>query len=714
MTRMHVMARAALFLVVAAVIAAPPAAAQRVAQWQDELPVRQPWLRDHLPDDALMYLRVPHPFGILATPKGSVLDPALRSEANVQNVKRIRQGIVDNVLMHVPMFADLRLRAVEEYLRSPVEIGVFIAPAPAVLLAANIAASSNREFEDIVEALGFEMPGFGLAGPLDEDGFGLIETGNVPLHVQFDAGSGRLLVQAGPAVTQETFAATTALLVRDTPHRMRAMEARIDASGQGLFFWIDAEQAVPAMKMFMQPEQFERLEAFGLDKVSAAAAGFGVANGKGRLAVLADLPEHGERGFVPRISNRLNARVVGRPDAVMLLSVPGPEELARMEALALERADNETRTTWADFKAGFADLAGMQIEEALGAIGPDIAFIFDEAGDYAALRLRDPEQWERLVANLSAAAGSKPDSRRIGGNTIYHISTPNELGLLDEVETEEMGWGAVLMRRQRDHVYWMRDRDYLYMASTPQVLIDRAALRARTDLGEWLSDTQRIDAGAAAIAMTGTTRKLPKRMYSLYIEVLQVLADIAEVEIDVWSMPTPRQLRLPDEGSFGFTLSLGEPTLGMELTFENNPAEILSGAGGAATVGILAAIAIPAYQDYTVRAKVSQGLAAAGPVKEAVAGYYRDNGHFPGPAEAQALSDDGGGDAVESVTVEANTGRVAVNYVAGTVPDGGGLVFVPFGLPDGEVEWRCTSTIADKHTPLACRNDDPASIDDVL
>ena len=48
-----------------------------------------------------------------------------------------------------------------------------------------------------------------------------------------------------------------------------------------------------------------------------------------------------------------------------------------------------------------------------------------------------------------------------------------------------------------------------------------------------------------------------------------------------------------------------------------------------AIIGILAAIAIPAYQDYTIRAQVSEGLNLSGGAKAAVTEYYQDQGTFP-------------------------------------------------------------------------------------
>ena len=55
-----------------------------------------------------------------------------------------------------------------------------------------------------------------------------------------------------------------------------------------------------------------------------------------------------------------------------------------------------------------------------------------------------------------------------------------------------------------------------------------------------------------------------------------------------------------------------------------------------AIIGILAAIAIPAYQNYTIRAQVTEGLTLAGGWKVAVAEFYAQNGTFPTTAQMTA------------------------------------------------------------------------------
>ena len=92
-----------------------------------------------------------------------------------------------------------------------------------------------------------------------------------------------------------------------------------------------------------------------------------------------------------------------------------------------------------------------------------------------------------------------------------------------------------------------------------------------------------------------------------------------------------------------------------------------------AIVGILAAIALPAYQDYTVRAKVSEALARLAEGKTSVAEYYSANGYFPTAAANNAgLNTNPNTDIVASVRyVGASTSTVSILGVvlqSGVIP----------------------------------------------
>ena len=132
-----------------------------------------------------------------------------------------------------------------------------------------------------------------------------------------------------------------------------------------------------------------------------------------------------------------------------------------------------------------------------------------------------------------------------------------------------------------------------------------------------------------------------------------------------------------------------------------------------AIIGILAAIAIPAYQDYTIRAQVSEGLSLAGGAKAAVTEYYQDQGAFPADNATAGLEAAGNisGKYVSQVEVGAN-GVVTVTY-SSTAPrtananiDGATLTLTPANQ-GGSVAWNCAGGNIlggnAKWLPAACR-----------
>ena len=126
-----------------------------------------------------------------------------------------------------------------------------------------------------------------------------------------------------------------------------------------------------------------------------------------------------------------------------------------------------------------------------------------------------------------------------------------------------------------------------------------------------------------------------------------------------------------------------------------------------AIIGILAAIAIPAYQDYTIRAQVSEGLNLSGGAKAAVTEYFQDRGVMPGDNTTAGLEAAGNiqGKYVESVTVGAN-GVITVDYgnEAHTVIAPNSIRLSPSTANAGSVAWDCDSVaIQNKHLPAACR-----------
>ena len=119
-----------------------------------------------------------------------------------------------------------------------------------------------------------------------------------------------------------------------------------------------------------------------------------------------------------------------------------------------------------------------------------------------------------------------------------------------------------------------------------------------------------------------------------------------------------------------------------------------------AIIGILAAVALPAYKDYTVRAKVTELILAASSGKTEIAEFFQTNGALPLAASLVLTT-------------------AATDYVASTVQSGGvitvtatakepaisglTIVLTPVSAGSGVLTWTCSGTIGTNYRPASCK-----------
>ena len=147
-----------------------------------------------------------------------------------------------------------------------------------------------------------------------------------------------------------------------------------------------------------------------------------------------------------------------------------------------------------------------------------------------------------------------------------------------------------------------------------------------------------------------------------------------------------------------------------------------------AIIGILAAIAIPAYQNYTIRAQVTEGLSLADTYKNAVAEFYQNLGTFPagvsvtGSATTIPMPGASVGKYVSAVTVDAN-GNIQITYngpQANAKLKAANTLYLNVGTDtNGDVAWVCglqstappagvtlngaaTTTVLPQYLPSSC------------
>ena len=143
-----------------------------------------------------------------------------------------------------------------------------------------------------------------------------------------------------------------------------------------------------------------------------------------------------------------------------------------------------------------------------------------------------------------------------------------------------------------------------------------------------------------------------------------------------------------------------------------------------AIIGILAAVALPAYQDYTVRAKVTEGLSLAGSAKTSVSENAANGAPFNSGWTAPGATA-----AVASVGVASATGMITITYqtaidngatlnitpldgpvtsttglVAGTIPTGGSISWICKSAGSANTNGTAVAgSIQSKYVPASCR-----------
>lgn len=125
-----------------------------------------------------------------------------------------------------------------------------------------------------------------------------------------------------------------------------------------------------------------------------------------------------------------------------------------------------------------------------------------------------------------------------------------------------------------------------------------------------------------------------------------------------------------------------------------------------AIVGVLAAIAVPAYQDYTIRARITEVVAAAAWDKTVVTEYYSDRGSWPTTADVEITKADFSDLLVADPQLTDSPRALNYQIRVGTVVDG--TLSLEAKFVDAVIyDWVCrtsdTAPIPDRYLPSSCR-----------
>ncbi|MDP3539324.1 MAG: pilin [Azonexus sp.] len=124
-----------------------------------------------------------------------------------------------------------------------------------------------------------------------------------------------------------------------------------------------------------------------------------------------------------------------------------------------------------------------------------------------------------------------------------------------------------------------------------------------------------------------------------------------------------------------------------------------------AIIGILAAVALPAYQDYTIRAKVSEVMLAASGMRTSLAEFYQTNSRMPVTLSIGTITQNSAYVSTVAYTqTSTTTGLITATSRNLPASATGVVTLTGVGATDtGVVTWTCGGTIAPKFRPASCK-----------
>ncbi len=673
-------------------VAAPSSAKKIDTALADQHIASPAWLSQRLPDDAIAYVRIPSPWGLVAAPDGRALDPLLASEAHVKAIDAIKNAFANDPEIARTGLQPL-LRFFVDDLASPLEIAALgmnkvASPATNALITFKVRYKNVDELNKAVTALA-TVPSVQLQATFDVNGDAQITLDGKPAFAHFDTADQRVTVLAGMSANATELAERLKNLNLHA-HAMRASESRIDQSGQGFFLWLSIESLRPMASMALASPD----KKFANDIVSqtrSVALGWGTVNGKGRVSLLVDAPGAKWLRYLPRSAKQTTVASSGEPNWVATMSLPTADEFAQIQQAIGEDFGPQAAQSMTDAMANIEKYVGFDPKELLSAVGPELTMIGDSAGSYSAIRLRDPAKFNALVAQLVSKFKLAYETRDIAGIQIHYLTMPNFS--VAAMRAGGSPWLDLYARVSR-HYYWIETPDNLIFADIPQTLVDYHNAKSHQPVGAWLTQRQGLDDKQSLLSISARTQNTQRALYAMYLQGLQALADISGAKIDLFAMPSADQIELPRNGALGLQIHASSDDAGVDFIFEQSPVEVLTSSSGGlmsgvAVVAIMAAIALPAYQEYTIRSQVAEGLVLSGAVKTAVTEYFQTNGKMPHDLAAIGMADPIGGNYTRDVRVENGAIVITFGASANAHISGGMLRLVPYAAAGSSIQWQC-------------------------
>lgn len=677
-----------------------------ILQSSDFAVEKSSWLRDHLPAETVVYISVPNLWNYLFDPKGDSLHQLQTNPIFQKQITAIKQAAEDNYLGLVPANNQLLLKALLNKQTGPIEIATinYVAGGlmPNVAIGTHFSDFSEAQMIELVnQVLNDYAPGISPElSRQDDKQLWRFDFQNMPNWIQYQEKTGQFLMLSGPGASNEKLNQLWNKPADPALNDVLDLDKRLDPSGLNLRMWMAPATLYQLGAGFVPPEQRQKLEPLAIDKTQYIWLGTSSNAGKSSLAIHYLIPETGWRMFLPRSEHSFDITTAGAPKSVMQIALPTRQQW--QTAVNQPMISHDAKSELQEISNNLKDVLGFEPSEMLDAYEQQVYLVNDDAGRWMALKIKDSALHNTLSQQLLGVLDEQPQQNKLAGVTIHHMhfSSIEKLylsaGKANSNTTDIERYLGLL----KEHHYWMQKDDVIYMAKVPQILAELANTDEPTQLSQWLAN-QGLDWHNSILAYGTEIDDMPRDIYYFYLTFMQTLADLAGTEIDLFALPTAQELKLPPKGRLSLSAHSDRQGFSVEIDYEYSLAEHLirpeTGMLTVAVAGILAAYAIPAYRDYTMRAKIMQSMSYTSVIKMTVAEHYIDSGNFQGATELLP-------DLPANISLEDATGVITIHLDAidDSFSDEDYVQLFPEVTESG-IAWHCESTVRAKLLPAFCR-----------
>ena len=681
---------------------------------KEQVLTSQSWLNRKLPEQTLAYIRIPTLWNQWFEAKGDLLQPVQSMQAHQQQLQRIQKGIVEAYVPLLPPTYKGLVELMVKNMETPLEIAVFNSAKgafmPTFLLGTRFENATKEQMQDLLGQMVAQSQGvLQIISDLNAEGEMHLRFQQYDVLLKYAEDSGRLAVLTGMQVKRDTL--NQVLQSQRPAQELNAMlmeDQKADPAGLSFQAWVAGKKLYALTKGFLPPNDRTVFENAGYDQMDYLWVGSTNAGNRSEFTVKLMMPEVGLRTYIPRVNSVDGLHTAGDPRRVFALALPTNEQIAQAidhhwrdasDALALAGSLDD-RINALNKHLGFNS------ELILSTYGQKVYWISDDAGDWLALRIKDATQHPMIMEKLGQVFNSTGGKRTLTGVEINesHMSI---FGFYEDLLFKDNPGAAGVslfdnLPDLKEHTYWVVDGDYLVLASVPQILADRANSKSRQKLNVWLKSKQGLNWDNTVLGLTYDISRSPRDTYHYYLMLMQILGDIAKTEVDLFALPTASELALPKSGRFGVRVDSSKESLSLHISYEYSALEGFYTFGGATTfyVAIMAAYAVPAYRDYTIRAQIGEKMAKASVSKLVIAESYLSDSVLPTEEKfIEYISD-----FPDYMSYVEEDGSIVID-VSDEVLSYATIILTPsFDDPSTGIVWKCsTEGLKESHVPPSCK-----------